>query len=89
MSIASWAIRFAASYPNVMMVLSGMNTIEQVEDNTGYMKDCRPLSEEELKTLDEAKEIIRKSISILCTACRYCIDGCPKKIAIPDYFCDL
>ena len=89
MSIASWAIRFAASYPNVMMVLSGMNTIEQVEDNTGYMKDCRPLSEEELKTLDEAKEIIRKSISILCTARRYCIDGCPKKIAIPDYFCDL
>ena len=86
LSIASWAIRFAASPANVMMVLSGMSSEEQMEDNISYMKEFQPLNETEQKALEKAAESIRALSIIPCTACRYCVDTCPKKIAIPDYF---
>ncbi len=85
-SIASWAIRFAASLPNVMMVLSGMSDEAQMADNIGYMKHLEPMKEEELAILEKARQIIQGKIAIPCTACRYCVDDCPRKIAIPDYF---
>ena len=85
-SIASWAVRYAASLENVMVVLSGMSTPEQVADNVAYMQDFQPLNEEEHALVEQAAEITRKSITIGCTDCRYCTDGCPQSIPIPSLF---
>ncbi|MDR2835896.1 MAG: aldo/keto reductase [Bacteroidales bacterium] len=81
-SIASWAIRFAASLPNVITVLSGMSNFEQVEDNIETISNFKPLTENERKILLKALEAYRKAATIPCTACRYCMD-CPSGVDIP------
>lgn len=83
---ASWAVRFAASLEHVVMVLSGMSDEAQVADNTSVMKEFEPLNEEELKILKQAADIIRNDIAVPCTGCAYCVEKCPKNIAIPEYF---
>ena len=87
-SPASWALRFAASLPGVEVVLSGMSTLEQVRENTAFMKDMEPLSQADMEVLEQCAAIIRGTVSIPCTGCRYCVEesSCPKDIPIPNYF---
>ena len=85
-SPASYAIRFAAGFPGMLMVLSGMSSMEQMQDNLSYMKDFTPLNDAERTAVSKVVEIFRKQDLIPCTSCRYCTDGCPKHISIPDLF---
>ncbi|MBR1931744.1 MAG: aldo/keto reductase [Lachnospiraceae bacterium] len=85
-SVPSWAIRFAASLPGVMVVLSGMSNLEQMQDNLSYMEEFEPLTEKEKAACFQVADIINNQIKVPCTGCSYCTEGCPKKIAIPQYF---
>lgn len=85
-SPASYAIRFAAGFEGIDMVLSGMGSYEQMIDNISYMKEFQPLNDNEMEAVRKVQEIFKGMNLIPCTACRYCEDGCPKGIAIPDLF---
>ena len=85
-SNASYAIRFAAGFEGVIMVLSGMGSLEMVKDNCGYMKDFQPLNEAEHAAITKVAEIIRAQKLIPCTGCRYCTEVCRQGIAIPELF---
>ena len=83
-SVASWAFRFVGSLPGIATILSGMSTPEQMEDNINTFKDFEPLSEEELAAIDKVKEIMNRVELAGCTSCKYCVEGCPMGISIPD-----
>ena len=85
-SVASWALRFVGSLPGVMTILSGMSKEDQMADNIGTFTDFEPLAEDEQKIVDEVTEELLSMPQIGCTACKYCCDGCPQGISIPDVF---
>lgn len=85
-SIASWALRYVGSLPGVMTILSGMSTEEQMDDNISTFTNFEPVSEEEMKAIDEVTADILSIPQIGCTACKYCTPGCPMNISIPDVF---
>ena len=85
-SPASYALRFAAGFEGVLMVLSGMSNMEQMEDNISFMKDFQPLNEKEMEAVHKVADIFQQKHAIACTACHYCTAGCPKQISIPDLF---
>ncbi len=83
-SVASWAFRFVGSLPGIATILSGMTTQEQMEDNMNTFKNFEPLSDEEKAAIDKVVEAMFRVEQVGCTACRYCVDGCPMSISIPD-----
>mgnify|MGYP005818188603 FL=1 len=85
-SVASWAVRYCASLEGIVTVLSGMSTEEQLNDNVSYMENFQPLNEGERATVQKVVDILNSLPTIPCTACKYCVDGCPQKINIPGIF---
>ncbi len=85
-SYASYAIRFAAGFDGVIAVLSGMGDMDMVKDNMETMRSFRPLDEAEWNAVGKVSAILRGEDMISCTACRYCVDGCPMGIPIPELF---
>lgn len=85
-SAASWALRFVGSLPGVMTILSGMSSEDQMDDNIRTFTEFEPMGSEELKLIDEVTDEILSMPQIGCTSCKYCVDGCPMSISIPDIF---
>ena len=82
-SLASWALRYTAQLEGVFVTLSGMSSYEQLVDNVATFADLKPLPDDEKAVLKQAVDIFNAVPRIACTSCRYCVNDCPSKIAIP------
>ena len=82
-STAAWGFRFLQGLPNVKMVLSGMSNMEQLQDNIRTFEQRKPLNERETEAVFQVAEGLKNAVP--CTACRYCVDGCPMGLDIPTY----
>lgn len=83
LSVASWAVRYAASLDGIITVLSGMSNKDQMNDNLSFMSNFQPLKESEFKVIERVVNELNKVQTIPCTACKYCVEDCPQKINIP------
>ena len=88
LSNASYAIRFAASQDGIRIVLSGMSDMAQMKDNVSFMKDFKPLTEQEFTAIDKVVSIVKEVKAVPCTSCHYCVEQshCPMNIKIPEIF---
>jgi uncharacterized protein len=86
-SLSEWALRFVWNHPGVCCVLSGMNTLEQAKENIKFAEEALPnsLSEEDLNTIHQLKQVYASKIKITCTNCRYCMP-CEQGVDIPENF---
>ena len=84
-SMASWALRFVRSHSQVQVILSGMSTMEQLEDNLATFSQPGVLTEGETELLMKAGALFRSQLQVPCTGCRYCVDECPMHIDIPSF----
>ena len=84
-SLASWMFRFVRSLPQVQVILSGMSTMEQVEDNLRTFDDDNNFADADRDLLFRAMEMFKSQMQVPCTACRYCTDDCPMGINIPEF----
>ena len=85
-SPAEIALRFVAEQEPVVMILSGMNDLKQMQENIAFMRNPKPLSKQAHRAIEEVREMIHALKLIECTACRYCTEGCPMEINIPGIF---
>ena len=85
-SAASWALRFAANLDGVAVVLSGMNSLEQMRDNVNTLKNFTHLTPVQVAVIDKAREELAKIPLIPCTTCDYCATVCPQKLPISGFF---
>jgi len=85
-SPASYAIRYCAGFEGIVMVLSGMSSLEQTRDNIATMSDFQPLTAQEHQMIDRVRTIYQGYKKVPCTACRYCVEDCPAGIDIPAIF---
>ncbi len=83
---ASWALRFAGTLDGVHTILSGMSTIEQTDENIETFKNFKPLNDDDKKAIESVLKVMYSTNQVLCTDCKYCVDGCPKNIDIPNIF---
>ena len=83
-SCASWALRYAASLPGIVTVLSGMSNLAQLRDNLATFKDFRPLDAQGRAVIARAQQAMASIDTVPCTNCRYCAKGCPQELSIPN-----
>lgn len=83
-SLVSWAYRFCYELPNVLTVLSGMSTLEQVQQNVAEYQAHQPFTADEQQALATARDILASMASVPCTNCRYCVKDCPEGVSIPE-----
>ncbi|MBE6985192.1 MAG: 4Fe-4S dicluster domain-containing protein [Ruminococcaceae bacterium] len=83
---AAFALRYCASFPQIKVVLSGMSDLRQMQENLDTFVNVQPFTQEEFALADELRMIVRRLETIPCTSCRYCTDGCPANIPIPEIF---
>lgn len=84
-SIASWAFRFVCDLPQVQVILSGMSSMDQIDDNLLTFSDDTQFTSKDRDVLYDAARLFEGQIQVPCTSCRYCCDGCPSQINIPEW----